>query len=119
MAFVPKLPQRSQKAIRRIGMGKMNKIFMFWSKEDVFCGHVMCRFWVILRNGTPIRCFGIHKSTQWQSSHAVGFCRGSMADDAVEAFAHSDPSEYENKYEIWPWSHSEPCLAVTFQCRKR
>jgi monoamine oxidase len=36
ISFVPKLPKSKRKNIKNIGMGKMNKIFMFWNPGDVF-----------------------------------------------------------------------------------
>ena len=34
--FLPKLPLRTRRSISKIGMGRMNKIFMFWNPDDVF-----------------------------------------------------------------------------------
>lgn len=34
--FVPQLPLSKRTNISRLGMGKMNKIFLFWNDEDVF-----------------------------------------------------------------------------------
>ena len=36
ISFEPKLPKNKRKNINNIGMGKMNKIFMFWKQDDVF-----------------------------------------------------------------------------------
>jgi monoamine oxidase len=36
IAFKPRLPKSKRKNIKNIGMGKMNKIFMFWNPGDVF-----------------------------------------------------------------------------------
>ena len=34
--FKPKLPKRIRRSIRQIGMGNMNKIFLFWKDDEVF-----------------------------------------------------------------------------------
>jgi monoamine oxidase len=36
ISFVPQLPASKRTSINNIGMGKMNKIFMFWNPSDVF-----------------------------------------------------------------------------------
>lgn len=36
MKFIPDLPTSTSNAIDRLGMGRMNKIFMFWKAEDIF-----------------------------------------------------------------------------------
>ena len=34
--FVPKLPATRRRSIQKLGMGRMNKIFMFWNPNDIF-----------------------------------------------------------------------------------
>lgn len=95
ISFLPKLPRRMRKSIRRLGMGKMNKIFMFWSKEDVFWPHDT----EILgdleeRDSNFIFCNPRHHNGDLPLLFA--FFQGSLADAAEEAYAHREPEEYEN-----------------------
>ena len=98
IAFVPELPNQTQTDIRRIGMGKMNKIFLFWSKEDVFWPRDVEIFGDIEERETQMM-FRNPRKHNGDLPMLFGFFQGSLADEAEKAFADSNPREYEQRIE--------------------
>ncbi|KAL3928040.1 MAG: hypothetical protein SGBAC_012821 [Bacillariaceae sp.] len=96
ISFLPKLPRRTQKSIRRLGMGKMNKVFMIWSKEDVFWPHDTEVLGDIEERDSNF-IFCNPRQHNGDLPLLFAFFQGSLADAAEEDFAHSDPEEYENR----------------------
>ncbi|CAJ1932458.1 unnamed protein product [Cylindrotheca closterium] len=96
ISFLPKLPRRTQKSIRRLGMGKMNKVFMFWSKEDVFWPHDTEVLGDIEERDSNF-VFMNPRQHNGDLPLLFAFFQGSLADAAEEAFADIDPEEYETR----------------------
>ncbi len=55
--FVPQLPLCKRRNIQRLGMGRMNKIFMFWNYLDVFWPHDKELFSDVVQRDTYMQFF--------------------------------------------------------------
>ena len=96
ISFLPKLPRRMQKSIRRIGMGKMNKIFMFWSKEDLFWPRD-AEILGDLEERDSNFLFCNPRQYNGDLPFLYAFFQGSLAEAAEEAYAQKEIEKYESR----------------------
>lgn len=91
--FTPSFPKKTQKSIDRLGMGNMNKIFMFWKAQD--------KFWPagkeVLTDVTDRDTNFLFFSPSHAESMLFAFFQGDAADKLEQEYALQDSKEYENR----------------------
>jgi monoamine oxidase len=97
--FVPELPQSTSNAIDRLGMGKMNKIFMFWKSDDVFWPSPSSEIEVLGDLTDRDSNFVFYNSLSFQEDKPAlfAFFKGPMVHRLEEEYARSDPVLYEQR----------------------
>eukprot|EP00980_Cylindrotheca_fusiformis_P012812 scaffold3151_cov110-Cylindrotheca_fusiformis.AAC.10 len=96
IAFVPKLPRWTKRSIRRLGMGRMNKIFLFWRKEDVFWPHDTEILGDLTERDSNF-LFANPRPYNGDVPMLFAFFQGPVADRVEEQYAKADPTTYENR----------------------
>eukprot|EP00980_Cylindrotheca_fusiformis_P012814 scaffold3151_cov110-Cylindrotheca_fusiformis.AAC.12 len=98
ISFKPELPISTSNAINRLGMGKMNKIFMMWKSEDVFWPFPSST--EVLEDLTDRDSnFFFYTSLSLKENIPVlfAFFQGSVVEQLEDEYAQSNPALYEQK----------------------
>jgi len=98
--FIPALPKSHSNAIQRLGMGKMNKIFMFWKTEDVFWPMPKSSKIEVLGEVTDrdsIFLFYNSLSFHEEKPALYAFFKGPQVEAIERKYATSDPELYQQK----------------------
>lgn len=97
--FIPALPKSHSNAIRRLGMGKMNKIFMFWKSEDVFWPMPSTHFEVLGDVTDRDSTFLFYNSLSFHEEKPAlySFFKGPQVEQIEREFANADPKMYEER----------------------
>lgn len=96
IAFVPKLPRWTKRSIRRLGMGKLNKVFLFWSQDDMFWPYdTEVLEDITLRDSHFLFC----NPRQYNGDVPMlfAFFQGKATDQLEEEYAESDPAMYQDR----------------------
>jgi monoamine oxidase len=93
--FVPPLPTSTSRSIHRLGMGKMNKIFMFWKSDDVFWPSLQ-DYEVFSDVTNRASNFMFYNSLSFGGEKPVlyAFYKGSTVEDLEKKYAKSDEEMY-------------------------
>ncbi|KAL3936012.1 MAG: hypothetical protein SGBAC_008583 [Bacillariaceae sp.] len=97
--FIPALPKSHSSAIQRLGMGKMNKIFMFFKSEDVFWPMPSANFEVLGDVTDRDSTFMFYNSLSFHEEKPAlyAFFKGSQVEQIEQEYANTDPKMYEEK----------------------
>ncbi|CAJ1932442.1 unnamed protein product [Cylindrotheca closterium] len=98
--FIPALPKSHSKAIQRLGMGKMNKVFMFWKSEDVFWPMPTTSKIEVLGDVTDRdSTFLFYNSLSFHEEKPAlyAFFKGPQVEQIELEFGTTDPEMYEEK----------------------
>jgi len=98
--FTPALPKSHSNAIQRLGMGKMNKIFMFWKSEDVFWPMPKASNTEVLGEITSRdSIFSFYNSLSFHEEKPAlyAFFKGPEVEELERKLAKEDPKLYEEK----------------------
>jgi len=103
--FTPPIPKKQAGAIRRIGVGQMVKIFMFWKEEDVFWpGEFDDAEQYIARDalGDDLRITFYNPSYNKEEKlpYLFTFMLGKKVDKIAKLYANSDEALYTKKLKI-------------------
>jgi len=96
--FQPQLPKSKRQAIDRIGMGRLNKIFMFWKESDVFwddLGNIESFADVVERENDF--SFYNPRALKAGKNHLFAFFDGDEAQKLEDKFALTDKKKYESE----------------------
>jgi len=94
--FEPILPLSTSRCIQRLGMGKMNKIFMFWNSDDVFWPGA--KEYEVLGDATDRdSTFLFYNSLSFNGDKPAmyAFFKGPEVEELEKQYAKSDPEEYK------------------------
>jgi len=97
--FIPTLPKSHSSAIQRLGMGKMNKIFMFFKSEDVFWPMPSSHFEVLGDVTDRDSTFLFYNSLSFSEEKPAlyAFFKGPQVEQIEREFASQDPNMYQEK----------------------
>jgi monoamine oxidase len=96
ITFVPRLPRWAQRSIRRLGMGKMNKVFLFWSSDNVFWPYDTEILGDITERDSNF-LFCNPRPYNGNLPMLFAFFQGPTADRLEEEYAESDPVMYKDR----------------------
>lgn len=96
ITFEPMLPTNQRLSIDRIGMGSVNKVFMFWSKDDVFWDLNTEVFGDIVERDYNFNFFNF-RAYNGDRPLLIGWVAGPEAERIESLYASSDPSRYNDE----------------------
>eukprot|EP00557_Chaetoceros_sp_GSL56_P014967 CAMPEP_0176486844 /NCGR_PEP_ID=MMETSP0200_2-20121128/5792_1 /TAXON_ID=947934 /ORGANISM="Chaetoceros sp., Strain GSL56" /LENGTH=570 /DNA_ID=CAMNT_0017883587 /DNA_START=353 /DNA_END=2065 /DNA_ORIENTATION=+ len=94
--FRPPLPLNRRRSIDRIGMGTMNKIFMFWPQEEIFWQRNIEIYGDIVNRDTKFNFFNFQPYNGDRPFLAALFV-GETARELEDLYANDDPERYEQE----------------------
>jgi monoamine oxidase len=94
--FRPALPWQRRRSINRIGMGSMNKIFMFWPQDQVFWQRNVEVYGDIVHRDTEFNFFNF-QPYNGDRPFLAAFFLGETAKELEELYANDDPERYEEE----------------------
>lgn len=94
--FRPTLPWNHRRSIDRIGMGSMNKIFMFWPQDQVFWQRNIEVYGDIVSRDTKFNFFNF-QPYNGDRPFLAAFFLGETARQLEELYAIDDPERYEQE----------------------
>lgn len=93
ISFEPSLPSDHQRSIHRIGMGSINKIFMFWSKKDVFWDRDTEQFGDVVERKFDFKFFNF-RAYNGDRPFLIGWLKGPEPEHIEKLHAKKDYSRY-------------------------
>lgn len=94
--FRPKLPKKHRVAIKRLGMGTMNKIFLFWKSSDVFWPQNIEMLGDATDRDTNFSFFNF-MSYNGNKPYLAALFHGSQAEQLETLYSISDPERYKQE----------------------
>lgn len=94
--FRPNLPWKRRRSIDRIGMGSMNKMFMFWPQDQVFWQRNVEVYGDIVTRNTKFNFFNF-QPYNGDRPFLVALFLGETAKQLEELYANDDPARYEQE----------------------
>lgn len=97
--FVPAIPKSTSNAIQRLGMGKMNKIFLLWNSKDIFWPMPSSNFEVLGDVTDRDSNFLFYNSLSFHGTRPAlyAFFKGPEVEQLELELANQDPALYEEK----------------------
>lgn len=96
ITFEPILPSNQRRSINRIGMGSVNKVFMFWSKDDVFWDLNTEVYGDVVERDYDFNFFNF-RAYNGDRPFLIGWVAGAEAERLESLYASSDPSRYSDE----------------------
>lgn len=91
--FQPALPSDHRRSIHRIGMGSINKIFMFWSKNDVFWDRDTEQFGDIVERKFDFKFFNF-RAYNGDRPFLIAWLKGPEPGNIERLYANRDYARY-------------------------
>lgn len=96
ITFEPILPSNQRRSINRIGMGSVNKVFMFWSKDDIFWDLNTEVYGDVVERDYDINFFNF-RAYNGDRPFLIGWVAGPEAERLESLYATSNPSRYNDE----------------------